>query len=247
MSECIRIAVIDDHPLFREGVIHTLLRARDMAVVGEGATAADAVRIAESDSPDIILLDVSMPGGGIEAAREIRKSCASVKAVILTASENERHVADALQSGVNGYILKGSSGAELLQIIRAVQNAEFYITPALAARLLGQTKQATVDTGSPIHADTMTYREEQVLRLLSQGLMNKEIAHKLGLTEKTVKYYMTGVMQKLNARNRVEAVLKASRLVEAPDPVFDAGARTCRTIAMSHHRPTGSVSGRAFG
>jgi two-component system nitrate/nitrite response regulator NarL len=109
MPDRIRIAVIDDHPLFREGVVHTLLHAHDMAVVGEGASAADAVRIAISDLPDIILLDVSMPGGGIEAAREIRKSCAFVKTVILTASENERHVADALQSGVTGYILKAAA------------------------------------------------------------------------------------------------------------------------------------------
>ncbi len=217
MSDPIRIAVIDDHPLYRKGVIDTLLDAPDLVCVAEGATAEDAIRISMNDAPDIILLDVTMPGGGIEAAREIRNTCPFVKTVMLTASENERHVSDALQSGVSGYILKGSSGAELLQIIRAVRNAELYITPALAARLLTQIKQPTTETRGQADVSTLTYREEQVLQLLSQGLMNKEIAHKLGLTEKTVKHYMTELMQKLNARNRVEAVLNARKRSAATD------------------------------
>jgi len=232
MPDRIRIAVIDDHPLFREGVVHTVRGADDMVVVAEGASAADAIRIAEAEAPDIVLLDVGMPGGGIEAARTIRKSRPSVKTVMLTASENERHVADALQSGVNGYILKGSSGVELLQIIRSVQNAELYITPALAARLLAQNKQPVADPRDPLDVDTLTYREVQVLKLLSQGLMNKEIAHKLSLTEKTVKHYMTELMQKLKARNRVEAVLNARKL----NGMFEQVCETCwnRCVTPDH-------------
>ena len=222
MPDRIRIAVIDDHPLFREGVVNTFRNTPDMTVVGEGATAEDAIRIGKSGAADIILLDIGMPGGGIEAAREIRQTCPFVKTLMLTASENERHVADALQSGVSGYILKGCSGTELLQIVRAVQNAELYITPALAVRLLARTKQPVAETGGQADVDALTYREEQVLQLLSQGLMNKEIAHKLGLTEKTVKHYMTELMQKLKARNRVEAVQNARRRTGALDQNPDA-------------------------
>jgi two-component system, NarL family, nitrate/nitrite response regulator NarL len=214
MHDRIRVAVIDDHPLFREGVAYTLRSAADIEVVGEGATAQDAIRIGKSHVPDIMLLDVSMPGGGIEAAREIRRCCTTMKTVMLTVSESEHDVAAALRSGVNGYVLKGSSGSELLHIVRAVQNCEFYITPALAGRLLTQTKQSVIDARSPSGVGTLTHRENEVLQLLSRGLMNKEIAQCLKITEKSVKYYMTELMQKLNVRNRVEAVLIARKGIE---------------------------------
>src|SRR3954453_16468093 len=130
MDKRIRIAVIDDHPLFRDGVIHTLRSAPDIEVVAEGATGQEAVDIGRRYAPHIMLLDTSMPGCRLEAAREIQRACPNVKAVMLTASENENQVRTALQHGVLGYIVKGCSGPELLRIIRAVQNCESYITPA---------------------------------------------------------------------------------------------------------------------
>src|SRR4051812_35092899 len=120
MHDRTRIAVIDDHPLFRDGVIHTLRTAPDIEVVAEGATAQDALEIGRCHAPHIMLLDISMPGCGLEAARELRQTCPKVKAVMLTASENEHHVQTALRYGVNGYIVKGCSGPELLRIIRTV-------------------------------------------------------------------------------------------------------------------------------
>jgi len=128
---------------------------------------------------------------------------------MLTVSESEHDVTAAMQAGVNGYILKGSSGPELLQIVRSVRDGEMYVTPTLAARLLVQMKQPAARPDPDIA--TLTYRESQVLQLLARGLTNKEIAIGLKLTEKTVKHYMTDVMQKLKARNRVEAVLIAGR------------------------------------
>jgi two-component system nitrate/nitrite response regulator NarL len=220
MLNRIRVAVIDDHPLFRAGVVHTVQSASDMAVVGEGATAQDAVRMGSSHTPDIMLLDVSMPGGGIEAAREIRLRNAAVKTIMLTVSENERDVAAAMRIGVNGYVLKGSSGPELLHILRAVQNGESYITPALGARLLAQSKPTAIDIQVHPGVATLTHRESQVLQLLSQGLKNKEIAHGLKLTEKTVKHYMTELMQKLQVRNRVEAVLIARKRHDQSNPIL---------------------------
>ena len=207
MPERIRIAVVDDHPLYRDGVVQALRSAPDIDVVAEGATAADAVRLCKNHSPDIMLLDVGMPGSGLEAAAEIRRHCPAVKLVMLTASEDPAHVTTALQHGAAGYVLKGCSGPELLQIVRSIQNAKSYITPSLAARLLGQAQQSTIDTHD------LSFRENQVLQLLSQGLMNREIADTLRLTEKTVKHYMTCLMQKLQVRNRVEAVLVARKTI----------------------------------
>jgi DNA-binding NarL/FixJ family response regulator len=214
MPDRIRIAVVDDHPLYRDGVVLTLRSAPDIDIVAEGASALDAVRIGATHTPDIMLLDVSMHGSGIDAAAEIRQNCATIKLVMLTNSEDAAHVSAALQCGACGYVLKGCSGPELLRIIRSIQNAESYITPALATRLLAQPKPAA------INPPDLSLRESQVLQLLSQGLMNKEIASKLRLTEKTVKHYMTVLMQKLQVRNRVEAVLVARD-----------------TLAGAHHAP----------
>jgi two-component system, NarL family, nitrate/nitrite response regulator NarL len=217
MSDCIRLAIIDDHPLFREGVAQTVRDASDMTVVGQGSSAQDAIRIVTTLAPDIITLDVSMPGGGIEAAREIQRSGAAVKMVMLTVSENENDVVTALQAGVDGYALKGCSGPELLQVLRSVHNCETYITSALAARPLARTKQPVASANEAPDVASLTYRENQVLQLLSMGLMNREIGQSLKITEKTVKHHMTELMQKLNARNRVEAVLIARKKTGAVD------------------------------
>jgi DNA-binding NarL/FixJ family response regulator/predicted transcriptional regulator len=132
-SGAIRIAVVDDHPMFREGAIKILADADGIEVVGEGATAADALKVAEELRPDVMLLDINMPGGGVEAAANIARACPSVRAVMLTASESELDVTSALQAGARGYILKGSSGAEVVETVRAIFRGEFYVAPRLAA------------------------------------------------------------------------------------------------------------------
>jgi DNA-binding NarL/FixJ family response regulator len=206
MPAPIRVAVVDDHPLFREGVAHTIQRSGTLRVVGEGATADDAIRIAKAQVPDIILLDVSMPGGGLEAARVISKACPAVKVIMLTVSENEEHVHQAMAAGVRGYILKGTSGMELITTLRAVARGEHYVTPTLAARMLAFSRRpqrvSSQETGLPL-----TRREEQILDRVAHGLTNREIAKALQIGEKTVKHYMTSIMQKLQVRNRVEAAL----------------------------------------
>jgi two-component system, NarL family, nitrate/nitrite response regulator NarL len=205
MSDRLRVAIIDDHPLFREGVVHTLRSARVLDVVGEGGTAEDAVRIARQELPDIILLDVSMPGGGIEAARSIARVCPIVKTIVLTVSESEQDVAQALEAGVKGYVLKGTSGSELLKTMYAISRGESYVTPGLAARLLTQVKRQEQAQGAAL--PELTEREGQILAQVARGLTNKEIARALSLSEKTVKHHMTNVMQKLQVRNRVEAAM----------------------------------------
>ena len=210
MSGAIRIAVIDDHPMFREGAVQTLTCTEGIEVVGEGATAADALKVAEELRPDVMLLDISLPGGGVEAAANIARACPSVRAIMLTASESELDVASALQAGARGYILKGSSAAEVVETVRAIFKGESYVAPSLAARLLIQMgKRNEVVANKPV--SDLTAREDEILALVSSGMTNKEIANRLRLTERTVKHHMTSIMRKSNVRNRVEAMLMFRR------------------------------------
>ena len=160
MADRLRVAIADDHPLFREGVVHTLRSSNFVEVVGEAGSAEDAIRIAREALPDIMLLDVGMPGGGIEAARSIARVCPNVKIIMLTVSESEQDVAQALEAGAKGYVLKGMSGLELRKTILAVWRGKSYFPASLDARLLslGDTAEANsrghrfvrVDgTGSP--------------------------------------------------------------------------------------------------
>lgn len=208
MIEKIRVAVVDDHPLFREGVAHTLSNAPDIEVVGTGSSGKDALRLAQDLLPDLMLLDVNMPGGGIDAVRSITQTCPVVKLIMLSVSENLDHVSDALQAGAKGYILKQVSGSDLVNTVRGVQAGDSYVTPALAARLLSQARRWNESEQlAEDQLSSLTAREEEILAHVSTGLTNKEIARNLHLSDKTVKRYMTNIMQKLHVRNRVEAVL----------------------------------------
>ncbi|MBI1383840.1 MAG: response regulator [Rhizobiales bacterium] len=214
MTDRIRVAVVDDHPLMREGIIHILKADAAFDVVGEGANAQEALRIAQEQLPDIMLIDVSMPGGGIRAAEAIAETCPIVKVVMLTVSEDERDVSASLKAGARGYILKGVSGPEFQRSVRAIHNGENYVSPDLAARLLTALKAQPEASREPTTPPLLTVREEQILSLLADGLSNKEIAARLELSEKTIKHYMTNIFQKLQVRNRVEAALLARRSKE---------------------------------
>jgi len=210
MSSPIRIAVVDDHPIYREGVVQTLANADGIEVVAEGATAADALKAAQDLLPDVMLLDVALPGGGIEAAGSIARLCPNVRAIMLTASENESDVVSALQAGARGYILKGSSGFEVVETVRAVFRGESYVAPILGARLLTQIGKRT-DTVARRDMCDLTSREGEIIALVSRGASNKEVARSLKCTERTIKHHMTNIMRKSNVRNRVEAALMFRR------------------------------------
>lgn len=211
MGNNIRIVIVDDHPLFREGVAQTLSSSPDLEVIAEGQNSEDAIRLAQEYLPDIMLLDISMPGGGIETAKAIARVCPVVKIAMLTVSEREDDVMQSLSFGASGYILKGVGGKELIDIVNRIYQGESYITPQLAARMLTEIKTTPADKATPdIFAD-LTAREEQILESVSRGLSNKEIGNELNITEKTVKHYVTNVLQKLQVRNRVEAALLAQK------------------------------------
>jgi len=203
----VRVVLADDHPLFREGVANTLADLGDFEVVGQGASATDAVNLVQNLLPDLVLLDISMPGSGIEAARRINLTCPVVKIVMLTVSEQDDDVMAALKAGARGYVLKGVGGEELVRVLHAIYNGDSYVSPSLAARLLAEMQPS----GSAHEQDPsdLTAREEQILRLVARGLSNREVGQELQLQEKTVKHYMTNILQKLQVRNRVEATLVA--------------------------------------
>lgn len=203
----IRIAVIDDHPLFRESVIETLAGAGPFEIVGEGATAGDAIRVAREIAPDVMLLDLRMPGGGVQAAASIAGACPAVRIIMFTASESEHDVIAALRAGAQGYILKNSSGLELVETVRDIARGNSYVAPNLAARLLINQGKA-IETAVVDSTRSLTPYEEKIFALVSRGMSNKEIARQLNCTERTIKHHMTNIMRKLNVRNRVEAALK---------------------------------------
>lgn len=206
-----RVIVVDDHPLFLKGVIQTLEAENDICVVGKGSNASDALSLAVDNLPDVILLDVSMPGGGITAAKSIALACPVVRIGMLTVSESDDDVVQSLQAGAHGYILKGIGGGELVDVVRALHSGDLYVSPCLAAQLLTESKNAVQIEPSRNNKTVgdLTPREEQILEGIAQGLSNREIGEKLNISEKTVKNYVTNVLQKLQVRNRVEAAMLA--------------------------------------
>lgn len=209
MAETLQIAIVDDHPLFREGVAATLRRQPGFEVVAEGASAAEAVAIAAAKLPDIMLLDLSMPGGGLEAVRQIATAYPVVKSIMLTVSQDEEDVTTALRAGARAYVLKGVAARELVEIIRSVAAGDAYVTPSLAASLLFDLRSGPPQRPNAGPLGELTEREFQILERVAAGDSNKEIGATLQLSEKTVKHHMTNILQKLQVRNRVEAALIA--------------------------------------
>jgi DNA-binding NarL/FixJ family response regulator len=207
MKRPITIVVADDHPLYRAGVVASLRENELFEVCGECASAAEAEALAREMRPDVALIDISMPGGGLNAARAISDLGGPTRIVMLTVSERDDDIMRALEAGACGYVLKGVGGDELADIVENVASGGSYVTPSLAAHLLVTMRQAKSQGGSGL--SSLTAREEQILRLVADGMSNKEVGLKLDLQEKTVKHYMTSILQKLAVRNRVEAAVLA--------------------------------------
>jgi two-component system, NarL family, nitrate/nitrite response regulator NarL len=213
----IRIAVIDDHPLFRAGVAQSLLENGRFEIVAEGSTHDDAVKVVADHDPDILLLDVSIPGGGLQALNSIVKQHPRQKIVMLTVSESGGDVTRAMRSGASGYVLKGVEAGSLSQILSSIAAGERYVSPALSARLLSDSVAAEQPLGmSPI--DALDERQRRILDLVSSGFSNKKIAIELNLQEKTIKHQMTRIFSKLAVSNRTEAAMVFRDALRPPTP-----------------------------
>lgn len=206
MPKKLRVLIVDEQPMFRFGVGQSLVQAGGFDVVGDVGNAQDAVSQAKHLKPDVVVMDVKLPGCGLHAATAISQGCPGTAIVILTASDGAEIVTAAFKAGAVGYILKGSTGAELARVLLSVCGGESYMAPGLAARLMKQLGQKpSVPTKTTLSG--LTIREQQILDHMGLGMTNKEIARQLTLSEKTVKHYVTNVLQKLHVRNRVEAAL----------------------------------------
>ncbi len=205
----IRIVIADDHPLYREGVARSLSDDPALQVVGEAQDAQSAFDITERMRPDLVLLDLSMPGGGgIAALRRIMTLHPPPRVAVLTVSEEDDDVLQALKTGALGYILKGIGARDLVGVVKDLAAGQSYVSPSLAARILNAMRAGPAPkTANPI--DDLSKREEDILKLVAEGKSNKEVGRVLDLQEKTVKHYMTSILQKLHVRNRVEAAVLA--------------------------------------
>jgi two-component system, NarL family, nitrate/nitrite response regulator NarL len=213
MAQKIKLAVIDDHPVLRRGVCDTFRDEADFEVVAEGGSADDAIAIAQQTPIDLMLLDISMPGGGLEAMHKIRTIRPDLRVAMLSVRDDLATVRAALQAGARGFISKGIDGNELVASARKILTGASYVSPELAARLLVLGSNATAESSRDLatqRSANLTEREDQIFRLLGEGLNNQEISQRLGLSENTVKHYITPLLHKLGVRNRTEAALVAN-------------------------------------
>lgn len=207
MPEQWSVMVVDDHPLFRQGVVATLLEAEDFRVVAEVESLEEARGRFRITRPAVVLLDIALPdGNGVALIPELLAEAPETRIAMLTSADDTDTVLASLRAGAAGYIVKGSSAAELVAALTAICKGEGYTSPALASRVLTATARHR-----PGHGDELSAREREVFDLLGEGMTNREIAERLFLSEKTVKHYVTLVMQKLGARHRVEVALMAAR------------------------------------
>lgn len=207
MTQPTRVVVADDHPLFRSGVALSLEETGRFHVVAKVGSADEAVKEVVGLHPDIALIDLSMPGSGIAAVRDIAACAPEVAVVVLTASENDDDILTAMASGARGYVLKGVGSDTLIEVLGAVGRGESYVPPHLAARILAAMRRPAAGTAADDPMSRLTEREDKILRLVAGGLSNKEVGRRLDLQEKTVKHHMTSILAKLNVRNRTEAAL----------------------------------------
>jgi DNA-binding NarL/FixJ family response regulator len=203
-SERISVFIVDDHPVVRDGLVAILSTQADFLISGEAASGQEALAQFEDIGPDVVLLDLEMPGmDGVEVIQRLRLIQPEVRIVVFTAFDTDERILSALRAGAKGYLLKGSPRAELFAAIRIVHGGGSLLQPVVASRLLDQL---TETDGGALPAEELTPREQEVLVLLAQGKQNKEIAAELVITERTVKFHISSILAKLGAGNRTEAV-----------------------------------------
>lgn len=203
----IKILVVDDHPIVREGLVAILEAQDDLEVVGEAQDGEDALVRYKELQPDVVLMDLAMPGtDGVRAIQTIRAYDPNARVVVLTAYDTDERILQAVQAGASGYLLKGAPREEIFRAVRVVYQGGSLLEPAVAGKLLNRV--GDILRGEPVEEE-LTSRELDVLTLMARGLRNKEIAYELHITERTVKFHANAIYRKLDVGGRTEAVSKA--------------------------------------
>jgi DNA-binding NarL/FixJ family response regulator len=207
--DSLRVLIADDHPLFRHGLAGALEAVSDIEVVGEATTGAEATALAETLQPDVVLMDIQMPGtNGIEATRSIVQTSPQIRVLVLTMFQDDASVFTAMRAGARGYVLKDAEKEDILRAIRAVGRGEAIFSPAIASRVIdffAATNRAVPKEAFPV----LTEREREILLLLAEGHTNPAIAKELMLSPKTVSNYLSNIFSKLQVADRAEAILRA--------------------------------------
>ena len=207
-----RILVVDDHTLIRRGIVGLLHAQSDMEVVGEASDGREAVNSVIRLSPDVVLMDIGMPGtNGLDATREIRKAAPETQVLILTVHDREDYLFQALRAGAGGYILKGADVQDLLSAIRSVRLGHVYLYPTVTKKLLADYLRRTEAGEDRASYDGLTEREQEVLRLIAEGKTTPEIAHGLHLSPHTVQSHREHIMEKLNLHRKADLIKYALR------------------------------------
>jgi DNA-binding NarL/FixJ family response regulator len=195
----IRVAIVDDHPIVTDGVVANLTASAEIEIVATGVNAGDAVTIATTHSPDVLILDLELGGkSGLDAIPGVKAASPRTRIVIFSAYAGEERVATAFERGADSYVLKGTSSDELVAVVRAVTGGGTLIPPEIAAQLARAVRQP--------RRDRLTEREREILALLADGLSNRAAGERLGITERTVKFHVAEILARLGASNRAQAV-----------------------------------------
>ena len=210
MKNRINVLIADDHSLLRQGLKQILELEDDIAVVAQASDGSEAVEMTKAHKPDVILMDINMPGtNGLQAIKEIKKEKINSRIIVLTIHEDREYLFKTLQMGAEGYVLKDAEPSVLIEAIRNVYSGQSYIQPNMTMELVREFNRVTLREKERHDANNLTTRETEVLELIAEGMINKEIAKKLYISEKTVKNHVSSIFRKLNVSDRTQAAIYA--------------------------------------
>ncbi len=206
----VRVLIADDHAMVRQGLTTIIELEEDMFVVAQASNGEEAINLARKERPDVILMDINMPGiNGIQAIKTLKEEDSNYKIIVLTLHQDREYLFKTLQMGCEGYVIKDAESSVLIEAIRSVYKNQTYIQPNMTGELVREFNRVTLSENERHFANNLTNREIEVLLLITEGMINKEIAHKLYISEKTVKNHISNIFKKLEVNDRTQAAIYA--------------------------------------